>query len=262
MTQFRPLALFCLAGLNLGQPVGASPLPTEIQAAAILLEQAWKLDPRTSSTAFPSITNVPEASRPQQVCPQALNSALETLALYCPDQGRLLIDGQRLENLARRFGSWDAAVWLATALGQAITASSSQPSGKHGNVRANLHSYCLGGILLGQAPGLRPSGARSHLAAAFFAFPSRLNGQQGTPAQRSYALLTGLGGTASDCGTAAIANLAAGLVPDPELLRELDSDRSSSAGAIDDVINALCRPKPPLGCPRRLPQAARVRSNP
>jgi hypothetical protein len=118
--------------------------------------------------------------------------------------------------------------------------------------------------LLGQAPGLQPHADRSPLSAAFTAFPSPLNGQQGTPAQRAYAVLTGLGGTASDCGDAAIANLAAGVVPDPEWLRALaDPDRSTGGGAIKDVLNALCLPKPPLNCPRprRLPPA-RVRSTP
>jgi hypothetical protein len=145
---------------------------------------------------------------------------------------------------------------LATALGQAISASTEQSGGQQVGVAANLQTYCFAGTLLGQAPGLQPPAGRSRLSAAFTAFPSRLNGQQGTPAQRSYALLTGLGGTASDCGATAIANLAAGVVPDPERLQALASnpDRSTGGGAIGDVIDAMCLPKPPLGCPRRLPQ--------
>ena len=174
-----------------------------------------------------------------------------------------MIDRQRLDAIATQFGSWDAAFWLATALGQAIAASAGQGSGQQGAMAANLQATCFAGTLLGQAPGLRPAAERSRLSAAFTAFPSRLNGQQGTPAQRSYALLTGLGGTASDCEATAMANLAAGAVPDPERLRALatNPDRSTGDGAIGSVIDALCLPKPPLGCPRRLPQH-RVRSNP
>ena len=259
-------ALLCCAWLVVGQAAWAADLPAGIQEASSALERAWKADPRTSGMAFPLIASAAEANSPQQACPGARPSASEAMARYCPEQKRILIDRPRLEALAARYGTWDTAFWLATALGQAISASSGQSSDQQGEmsaVAANLQAMCFAGTLLGQAPSLRPPADRSRLSAAFTAFPARLNGQQGTPAQRSYALLTGLGGTASDCGATAIANLAAGVVPDPERLRALAAhpDRSNGDGAIGDVINALCLPKPPLGCPRRLPPA-RVRSNP
>lgn len=257
------LAITCCACLTAGEAAQAADLPTAINTVVGALEQAWKTDPRTSGLAFPAITTVPEASRPKHLCPQERFSAPQTLALYCPDQGRILIDRQRLEGLATQYGSWDMGVWLATALGQALTTSSGQSSNQMRVVAANLQAFCLGGTLLGQAPGLRPPATRSPFSAAFTAFPARLNAQQGTPAQRSYALFTGLGGTASDCDTAAMSSLAVDVVPDPERLRALalNHDRSSSEGAIGDVINALCLPKPPLGCPRRLPPAS-ARFNP
>ena len=263
MHRCRPLALLSVAWLVAGEAGLASPLPEKTQGAVAALEQAWKSDPLTSSMPFPPITPVAEANRPLQGCPSARLSAPHALALYCPDQGRTLIDRQRLDAIATQFGSWDAAFWLATALGQALAVSSGQSSDQQGAMAANLQAFCFAGTLLGQAPGLRPPADRSRLSAAFTAFPSRLNGQQGTPAQRSYALLTGLGGTDSDCGATAIANLAAGVVPDPMRLQALaaNPDRSTGAGAIGSVIDALCLPKPPLGCPRRLPQP-RVRSNP
>ncbi len=263
MHRCRPLALLSVAWWMAGESGLANPLPEKTKAAVTALEQAWKSDPVTSTMAFPPVTPVAEAGQPLQGCPAARISAPQALALYCPDQGRILIDRQWLDAIATQFGSWDMAFWLATALGQAIAASSGQSSGQQGVMAANLQAVCFGGTLLGQAPGLRPPSERSRLSAAFTAFPSRLNGVQGTPAQRSYALLTGLGGTASDCGAAAMANLAAGVVPDPERLRVLatNPDRSTGDGAIGSVIDALCLPKPPLGCPRRLPQA-RVRSNP
>jgi hypothetical protein len=260
----RTLALLCCASLVSGKSALAADLPAGIQEAVSALEQAWKADPRTSGLAFPAITAAAAASQLQQLCPRAWLTAPQALALYCPEQGRILIDLPRLEALAKHDGRWDAGVWLATALGQALNASSPPSGGPQGSVAANLQAFCFGGTLLGQAPGLRPPADRSPLSAAFTAFPARLNGQQGTPAQRAYAVLTGLGGTASDCGDAAIANLAAGVVPDPERLRALaDPDRSTGGGALKDVLQALCLPKPPLDCPRprRLPPA-RVRSTP
>jgi hypothetical protein len=263
MHRCRSLALLCGAWLMAGEAGLANPLPEKTQGAVTALEQAWKSDPLTSRIAFPPITPVAEASRPLQSCPSARLSAPQALALYCPDKGRILIDRQRLDAIAMQFGSWDSAFWLAMALGQAIAASSGQSSGQQGLMAANLQATCFAGTLLGQAPILWPPADRSRLSAAFTAFPSRLNGEQGTPAQRSYALLTGLGGTASDCGATAMANLAAKVVPDPERLQSLAAypDRSTGNGAIGSVIDALCLPKPPLGCPRRLPQPD-VRSNP
>ncbi|MFN7901109.1 MAG: hypothetical protein ACK5N0_15890, partial [Synechococcaceae cyanobacterium] len=235
-----------------------------IQDAVSALQQAWKADPRTSALAFPSITAAADASQLQRECPLTWHTAPQALALYCQEQGRILIDRPRLEALATQAGSWDAGVGLATALGQALISSSPPSGGPPGSLPANLQAFCFGGTLLGQAPGLRLPTDGSALSAAFTAFPARLKGEQGTPAQRAYALLTGLGGTASDCGDAAIANLAAGVVPDPEWLRALaDPDRSTGGGAIKEVLKALCLPKPPLNCtrPRRLPPA-RVRPTP
>ncbi|MBM5818371.1 MAG: hypothetical protein FJ083_17935 [Cyanobacteria bacterium K_Offshore_surface_m2_239] len=263
MHRCRPLALLSMAWLMAGTAGLATPLPERAQAAVTALERAWKADPLTTTMAFPPITPMAEASRPLQSCPSARLSAPQALALYCPDQGRILIDRQRLDAIATQFGSWDAAFWLATALGQAIAALSGQGSGQQGAMAANLQATCFAGTLLGLTPGLQPPAGRSRLSAAITAFPSRLDGEKGTPAQRSYALLTGLGGTASDCEATAMANLAAGAVPDPERLRALAVNpvRSTGDGAIGSVIDALCLPKPPLGCPRRLPQLS-VRSNP
>ncbi|MFM8277477.1 MAG: hypothetical protein ACKN89_10935, partial [Cyanobium sp.] len=131
------------------------------------MEQAWKADPRTSALAFPSITSAAAASQLQRDCPQAWSTAPQALALYCPEQGRILIDRQRLEALATQAGRWDAGVWLATALGQALIASSPPSGGPPGSLPANLQAFCFGGTLLGQAPGLRLPTDGSALSAAF-----------------------------------------------------------------------------------------------
>ena len=263
MQRVRFWVLLGSAWLVAGPSALAADLPAGIQQVVSALEQAWKADPRTSALAFPSITAA-AAGQLQRDCPRAWLAAPQALALYCPEEERILLDRPRLEALARQAGRWDAGVWLATALGQALTAASPPSGGPVGSVAANLQAFCFGGTLLGQAPGLQPPADGSALSAAFTAFPARLNGQQGTAAQRSYALLTGLGGTASECDDAAVANLAAGVVPDPERLQALaDLDRSTGGGAIQKVLKALCLPKPPLGCtrPRHLPPA-RVRSTP
>jgi hypothetical protein len=187
------------------------------------------------------------------------------MALYCPAKGQVLLDLQRLKAEADRYGTWGVGYWIATALGQRIRDPSAQTEIGQSGSAANLQAICLGGVLLGQARGLRPADPKKRLSPAFGTYPARLNSSQGTPAQRSYALLTGLGATASDCSMGAMTSLATGGVPDPERLKALavnGPDRAMGDGAIDEVINALCFPRPPLGGPRRLPAAARVRTNP
>lgn len=259
------LVLVPSAAIWFGVAAKAMELPGGIQAAEAPLKQAWSEDPRTAASPWPQLKPLPDGTRPQDACPQTLLAAPETLAQFCPAKGQVLINLQRLKAVEDRFGTWGVGYWIATALGQAIRDPSAQVGPETSGPAANLEAICLGGVLLGQARGLRPSEARARLSPAFTAYPARLNSSQGTPAQRSYALLTGLGATASDCSLPAMTSLVMGVVPDPERLKALainGSDRAMGDGAIDAVINALCLPRPPRGCPRRLPAAARVRSNP
>ena len=259
------LALVPSTAIWFGVAAKAIELPGAIQAAETPLQQAWWADPLTAGSPWPLLIPLPYGIRPRDACPQNLLVAPETLALYCPAKGQVLLDLQRLKAVEDRYGTWGVGYWIATALGQAIRDPSAQAGTGQSGPAANLQAICLGGVLLGQARGLRPTEPRARLSPAFTAYPARLNRSQGTPAQRSYALLTGLGATASDCTVGAMASLATGGVPDPERLTALavnGPDRAMGDGAIDEVINALCFPRPPLGCPRRLPAAARVRTSP
>jgi len=239
-------------------------LPGAIQAAETALQEAWRTDPRTAGTPWPKLMPVEDGTRPQEECPQLRSAALESPAVFCPARGQVLLVITRLQAVEARYDTWGVAYWIATALGQAIRDPSPQPGAGQSGPAASLQEVCLGGVLLGQAPGLRAAEPRARLSTAFTAYPARLNGSQGTPAQRSYALLTGLGATASDCSEGAMASLAEGRVPDPERLKAvaiIGADRSMGGGALDEAVNALCIPRPPLGCPRRLP-AYRGRTSP
>lgn len=259
------LALAPITAICFGVAAEAIELPGAIQAAEVRLQQAWSADPRTAGSPWPPLMPVPDGTRPRDACPQNLPAAPEAVALYCPAKGQVLLDLKRLKAVEDRYGKWGVAYWIATALGQAIRDPTAQTGTGQDGPAANLQAICLGGVLLGQARGLQPAEPKVRLSPAFTAYPARLNRSQGTPAQRSYALLTGLGATASDCSLGAMTSLATGGVPDPERLKALavnGPDRAMGDGAIDEVINALCLPRPPLGCPRRLPAAARVRTNP
>jgi hypothetical protein len=72
-------------------------------------------------------------------------------------------------------------------------------------------------------------------------FPSSAAPRLGTGPQRAYAILSGMGGTPIDCGTAAMNRLASGAEP----LEAFMATRGTSVG-----IDKFCR-QPPL-CPRGL----------
>jgi nucleotide-binding universal stress UspA family protein len=151
------------------------------------------------------------------------------MVIYCSAKGQVLLDLQRLKAVEDRHGTWGVGYWIATALGQAIRDPSAQTGTGQSGPAANLQSVCFGGVLLGQTLGFRPAEAKTRLSPAFTAYPARLNSSQGTPAQRSYALLTGLGATASDCSMGAMTSLATGGVPDPERLKAFFAARDVTA---------------------------------
>ena len=265
MVSLRLLPLLPTTAIWFGVAAQAVELPVAIQAAEAALQQSWSADPRTAGSPWPLLIPVPDGTRPLDACPQALTAAPETMAVYCPAKGQVLLDLQRLKAEADRYGTWGVGYWVATALGQRIRDPSAQAGTGQSGPAANLQAVCLGGVLLGQASNLRPAEPKKRLSPAFGTYPARLNLSQGTPSQRAYALLTGLGATASDCSMGAMVSLSDGEVPDPDRLTALAIDpalRAMGDGGIDAAINALCLPRPPLGCPRRLPTAARVRTSP
>ena len=260
MSKLISIAGFCHITLS-GCHILLPSLPAEITTAVTSLKQAWKTDPRTRDKPFPSITPISQGIQGQQECQNNPFATQDALATYCAKEGRVLIDSQRIESLAAHNGEWDAAVWIAVSLSQAISYESGLRIEEKIEKAFNLQIFCFAGVLLGQASGLKTPTDGRILSAAFLAYPSHLDGSQGTGAQRSYALLTGLGGTASDCEDPSMFKLAKGEPPDRNRFQGLafNPDRSTGNGAIDEVMKALCLPKPPQGCPRRLPKS-RVRS--
>jgi len=77
----------------------------------------------------------------------------------------------------------------------------------------------------------------------------------GTASQRGYALLTGLGATATpSCGAGDMAALVRGAVPDPALLAKLNQMPPPERGysSLLGAFNSQCRPLPQRPCPRSL----------
>jgi hypothetical protein len=129
---------------------------------------------------------------------------------------------------------------VAYGLGQGLT----PPSAATPPATSALRAACAAGTLLAAVP--LPAADRrlllnNAISAGEQGFPSSAAPQLGTGPQRAYALLSGMGGTPLDCGTAAMGRLASGAEP----LEAFMATRGTSVG-----IDKFCRQPP--ACPRRL----------
>jgi len=235
----------------------AGPPSAEIAEVSGQLRQAWKADPATASRPFPSIESLPSGRRIGDICPSlrpppGTPPVPPSPAAYCPTSQRVLVDGTALEALGQPADRWAYAFWIATALGQSLLQDGAPPGSP--TATASLQSFCIAGVLIGAAPALPPPDDPPDLVApARNAYPSALAPSRGDRAQRGYALLTGLGRTASGCSASAMADLAANRVPDPAVLDAVRSFERGSSNRVFGVIRPRCQPTATAPCPRTFP---------
>lgn len=251
-----------LAGIvttaSLHAPV-ATAASAAIQQARDALRQAWATDPVTEHKPWPALELLPLGTRPLERCPQAPGGNPESRAVYCPATSKILVDQERLESdygEVPQYGAWGAGYWIAIALAQAI--QHDQAGGDEKSLARNLQTNCLAGVLLAKAQtrGLAPQRREEHLAPAYAAYSGEWTASHGSPAQRAYALLTGLGISEADCSARAMVNLAMNRVPDPNLLRLIQNNppnRATGDADFQRVLRAVCRPRPGRPCPPSLP---------
>ena len=251
-----------LAGLFVVAPA-TGPLPTEaaespsseqaLRQATAQLQRVWQQDPLTARRPFPAIRFVETASSAD--CPSAAFPASGSLVLVCTSNGEILLQPSKLAALHGVFGEAAALFVVAYGLGQTLIhpAPSATPNPSAPAAPATpaasaatpgLQAACAAGTLLAALP--IPAADRrlvlnNAISAGEQAFPSSAAPQLGTGPQRAYALLSGMGGTALDCGRAAMGRLARGAEP-PEASM---ATRGTGVG-----IDKFCRQPP--ACPRGL----------
>jgi hypothetical protein len=208
-----PFALLPITGMQVSE-ARAETFGAAAERISGELKQVWSSDPLTRGLSYPMLQVLAADVRALELCPEARRAGASpsTSALYCPSSGKVLLDRKWLEGDVERDGDWPLAYWIATALAEAIRQGEALPGPALTGAAANLQATCMAGLLLHQSPSLWPSEGKGWDTPAFKAYSSAEKGTQGTPAQRSYAFLSGMGSTASSCSSKAMAALVEGAV--------------------------------------------------
>ncbi|MEB3157622.1 MAG: hypothetical protein VKO26_09330 [Cyanobacteriota bacterium] len=243
MTRFLPLLSALVVALPASTPLASravegSSSERALRQATAQLQRAWQQDPLTARRPFPAIRLVDGASGEE--CPSPVLPASGPLVRVCPSGGVIQVRRSKLTALHGVFGEAAALFVVAYGLGQTLTQGA--PSAP--TATAGLQAACAAGTLL--AAATLPAADRQPLlnnaiSAGEQGFPSSAAPRLGTGPQRAYALLSGMGGTPLNCGTAAMDRLASGAEP----LEAFMATRGTSVG-----LNKFCRQPP--ACPRRL----------
>jgi hypothetical protein len=263
--QLAVLALL-MAPATAGAPVAAGPAATSaaelnaaVTAATGQLRQAWAADATTTALPFPGVRLLQPGGSVAGTCnPKAPTRRPAATAAFCASSGEVLLDQDLLADAYGKAqpsqGGSLVSYWIAIGLAERLL-----PTATDGAAAAALRSLqanCQAGVLLGASPGRQPStDATPLLNATRGAYGDRYREVVGTAGQRGYALLTGLGATATpSCDGADMAALVRGAVPDPALLAKIEQLPPAERGhsSLIDAINSQCRPLPKRQCPRSI----------
>jgi hypothetical protein len=255
-----PAQLFALALLV--TPVAAAAAGTDLAAAVTTasgqLRQAWAADPTTANLPFPKVRLLPAGASVDGSCnAKAPPRRPAPTAAWCARTAEVLLDRDLLaDTIAMSADAQRQTVlsyWLATALAERLLnepAAGAVPRGL-GTLQAN----CLGGVLLGASAARPSASANPLLIAAGAAYGDSHRAAVGSASQRAYAVLTGLGATATPlCSSQAMAALLKNDVPDPALLRKIEQlpPQNRAHSSLMAAINSQCQPLPQQPCPRRI----------
>lgn len=265
----RPAALpLQVAGLALllAPVAGAAPaaasgadLSVAVTAATGQLRQAWAADPTTAALPFPRVRLLQPGASVAGTCnPKAPPPRPAATAAYCASSDEVVLDQDLLADAYGKAPSSQGRLlvsyWIAIGLAERLLPTAAD--GAASPVLRTLQATCQAGVLLGASPARQASSdATPLLFAARAAYGDRYREAVGTTSQRGYALLTGLGATATpSCGAGDMAALVRGAVPDPALLAKLNQMPPPERGysSLLGAFNSQCRPLPQRPCPRSL----------
>ncbi|MEI6617075.1 MAG: hypothetical protein WCL59_10930, partial [Cyanobium sp. ELA507] len=248
-----------LAPAGRAQPAAASgaDLSVAVTAATGQLRQAWAADPTTAALPFPRVRLLQPGASVAGTCnPKAPPLRPAATAAFCDTSGEVVLDQDLLADAYGKAPSSQGRLlvsyWIAIGLAERLLPMAAD--GAASPALRTLQATCQGGVLLGATPARQASSdATPLLFAARAAYGDRYRDAVGTASQRGYALLTGLGATATpSCGASDMAALVRGAVPDPALLAKVDQLPPPERGfsSLLGAFNSQCRPLPKRHCPR------------
>ena len=253
------LLALLLAPASGAAPASAADLSAAVTAVTAELRQGWSADPTTAALPFPSVRLLPRDASVQGTCnPKAPARVPAPTAAYCASSGEVLLDRDLLADAYGQAkppqGRALVTYWIATALAERLLPAPTDGAGS--DVLPILQATCRGGVLLGASPARKAfPDATPLLIAARSAYGDRYATAVGSASQRGYALLTGLGATAtSSCDAAEMAALVKGAVPDRALLATIEQlpPPERAYGSLLGAINSQCKPLlPKRPCPRK-----------
>ncbi len=258
-----PLQMATLA-LLLAPAAGAAPaagsgaeLGVAVTAATGQLRQAWAADPTTAALPFPRVRLLTTGASVAGTCnPKVPPHRPAVTAGYCASSGEVVLDQDLLADAYGKAQPYQGRLlvsyWIAIGLADRLLPTAGD--GATTAVLRTLQATCQGGVLLGASPARQASSdATPLLFAARAAYGDRYREVVGTASQRGYALLTGLGATATpSCDSGDMAALVRGAVPDPALLAKIEQlpPPARAHSSLIGALNSQCRPLPKRHCPR------------
>ncbi|MEB3361185.1 MAG: hypothetical protein VKI42_03550 [Synechococcaceae cyanobacterium] len=159
-------------------------------------------------------------------------------------------------------GTAKPAETTAAATTAAATTAAASTAAASTAAASTLQANCIAGVLLGTRAARQDTfNAMPLLSAARGAYGERYGAVVGSSSQRGYALLSGLGATASSCSRGDMLALAQGTVPDQARLREIEQlpPPERAFGSLSAAVNSQCQASGQRTCPRRLASAAASR---
>ena len=218
---------FLFSGLLLGDRPAAKAYTVDevVDMTAQYLIAIWR-DNKTLKTIYPpQILPISSNAKVYGACGKLVTGEEVAGSSYCSSSHTIYLVPEQLESLSRVFGPSAIAYAIAHEFGHALQAvyriKLSGPS-------RELQADCLAGFVIGS--GSKQLGVTRedviNMGRAAYAIG---DASHGTGAQRSYALLSGMGVFKSTCKESDITALANGTLRDPALLK-LSSTRSGNAG--------------------------------
>lgn len=232
------LKLLAIVGLFVGSNAAfaeQNPIDKVIDKTASFLVRDWVTDPDFKDYKPPQVLSVKAGTKVYGGCGAYIHGDEVSGSAYCPFANTIYLDPEQLASFNENFGPSSVAYVVAHEFGHAIQA---RYDDLEGGVEVELQADCLAGVLIDI--GSKKLGITREdtvqMAQASYAIGDPAHG---TGAQRTYALLSGMGVVNAGCSKKEMLALKNDQVSDPAY-KKLATTRSGTAG-ID--INKTPYPK-------------------